>query len=753
MEPTGLRGVNQSKWTWMMTQMTRTLRLRGLPVLAVSLLLMGGLMPLASAISPGAYAQYQQAVGLEKTRDFKGAEQAYRTAIGLDPYDALCYIRLADLMARDGRRDEALTLYQQAINLNPQDPMVHLSVGQLLELKNQTAQALDHYKKVAVLNPDYAYIQLAIARTEKELGHQALAVTAYQTFLKAYPQHFDAQRELAALLLKSQQFETAAETFESMKTQHPEKFHDDLAYAVALNNADRPAEALTALKKVTTPSVTLYEQMGMAYEKLNKLPEAITAYQSAISLAPKDKYNLYLKIADLSASQNKDDATANALVAYLTHEPKNARVQSSLAQVYVRKKRYAEAVSTLNAAMANAPSDDLVFRTGVLENLGYAYQMSGNQAAAIDTYQKALQLKQNPQTELNLALAYHQQGKLEEALALYRRLLVSNPTSENLRKDTGQVLLALGDRAFEAQNHVEALQYYQDALLLGNQQEVPALLGIANTQYAQNNLDLAYMSYQRILDKAPENVTARLNKAKIDLGRRAWMPAVENLRWVAQNVPDNADAHRMLAQTYETLGDFGQAILSYQNALSLRPRETGLLLGYGNVWRQVGDLDRAEKAYRLVLEANPTHAVAHYNLGSIYNLKGQLPESVKAYQTALELNPALNDAWFGLATTQEKQKQWQQAVDSYQQFIKKSPGPSAYVSTAKDRVVLLNKVINPPKTPVVPVKTTPKASTPKALPTVTLPKTPAKVTAPVAAKPVVKASAVAKPSAQPVKKP
>lgn len=687
----------------MMIEMKLRHRLPVLPALALSLVLLGGVSQTALAIIPSAYEQYQAAVALEKKKDTKGAEQAYRTAIGLDPYDALCYIRLADLVARDGRRDEALTLYQQAANLSPQDPMIHLSMGQLLELKNQPAVALEHYKKVAVLNPSYAYVQLAIARTEKELGHQPQAVGAYQAFLKAYPQHFDAQRELAALLLKSQQFDTAAETFESMKTQHPEKFKDDLAYAVALNNADRPSEALAALKKVTTPSVTLYEQMGMAYEKLNKLPEALTAYQSAISLAPKDKYNLYLKMADLSASLNKDDATANALVSYLTHDPKNARVQSSLANVYLRKKRYGEAISTFSSALANAPSDDLAFRVGVLENLGYAYQMSGDQPHAVEYYQKALQFKQNPQTELNLALAYHKQGKLEEALALYRRLLVSNPTSENLRKDTGQVLLALGDAAFEGAHYVEALQYYQDALLLGNQQEVPALLGIANTQYAQNNLDLAYLSYQRILDKAPDNLTARLNKAKIDLGRKAWMPAIENLRWVTQNVPDNADAHKMLAQTYETLGDYGQAILSYQNALSLRPRETGLLLGYGNVWRQVGDLDRAERAYRLVLESNPNHAVAHYNLGSIYNLKGQLPESVKAYQTALGIDPGLNDAWFGLATTQEKQKQWQQAVDSYQQFIKKAPPQSAYVTTAKDRVVLLNKVLNPPKTPAKPV--------------------------------------------------
>lgn len=673
------------------------------PAVLATVVLVSSLGITAFAITSSAYDHYQKAIELEKTNDLRGAEREYRLAAALDPYDSLTYLRLAALMERNGKRDEALQLYQRALELNPKDATIHLSMAQLWEAKNQPAKALQHYKQFLNVNPQYIYAYLPMARVEKELRHFPEAIRAYQTFLNNYPKHIDAQRELASLLLVEKQFQQAADLYKSLKTSQIDKFKDDLAYGIALNNVDKSEEALAVLQSIKTPSALLYEQMGIAYEKLNNLSEAQRCYQKALELAPKEKYGLYLKVADIAMTLNQPDTAASALKAYLAHDPKNTKIAKSLADLYLQQKDYDLAASTYQIALNSVTSDNKEIQKTLLQNLGYAYQMQGQLDKAIDIYEKALLLEHNQQIMINLALAHHQQGNYLKALELYRKLLVADPQSLTLRKDMGQVLLALGDQSFGKQDYNGAINYYQDALLLGDTDEAPALLGLANTQYALKNYQMAYTLYQRVLDKDPDNLLARLNKAQLDLNQKNYIQALDNLRSIIAKKPDFFDAYRLLAQTHEGLGDYGQAITYYQKALELNPKNTQLLIGYGNAWRQVGNLDRAQQAYEMARTESPQNAMLRYNLGSVYNQKNNLDASLQEYREAIKLNPTFVDPYYGMGVTLEKQKKLEEALATYQQFLEKAPVTSSYRPFAKERVEVLRKTLN--KQPVPAPKT------------------------------------------------
>jgi tetratricopeptide (TPR) repeat protein len=668
----------------------RRIAFRNVVAITVPLVMM---MASAHAMIPSAFQHYERAIQLEALKDYRGAEQEYRLALAMDPYDSMTYLKLAYILERDDKLNEAAQLYQKALEINPKDVMIRLSIAQIWERKAQPAKALAEYQEILKGNPEYRYVFLSMARTEKALGHHDEAVANYQQFTQAYPKHFDAQRELAALLFSDKKYDKAAEAYQSLKSMNEGKFKDDLAYGISLNNADKSAEALAVFQKIQTPSAVLFEQMGTSLEKLNRLTEASNAYLKAIGISPQEKNELYLKVADIAMSQNRSTDAVEALKTYLKLHPENAKVQKSLADLYLQQKDFASAAPLYQNALTRLPESEKTFRSDAYRNLGYAYQMQDNLSKAAETYEQALTLEDDHQTRLNLALAYHKQGQYTKAAELYRKILVNDPASLTVKKDLGQVLLALGDESFKKQDYKTAMDRYQDAFLLGSAEEVPALLGMANAQYALKNYTVAYTTYQRILEKDPENMIARMNKAQLDIDQKNYMPALENLRWIVERKPDNLDAFTLLAKTHEGLGDYGQALVYYKKALELQPKEASLLIGYGNAWRQVGDLDRAQQAYEMARVETPGDPMVRYNLGSIYNMRDKLDASLQEYKTAIQLNPQFIEPYYGMGTTFEKQKKLNEAIEVYQQFVEKAPPTSSYLPLAKERIEFLKKSV------------------------------------------------------------
>ena len=72
-----------------------------------------------SGAKPAAAAQLQKGNALFAARDFAGAEQAFREAIGADPAFAEAHYNLALTLDRAGHQGEAKKHYIEAANLAP----------------------------------------------------------------------------------------------------------------------------------------------------------------------------------------------------------------------------------------------------------------------------------------------------------------------------------------------------------------------------------------------------------------------------------------------------------------------------------------------------------------------------------------------------------------------------------------------------------------------------------------------------------
>ena len=78
------------------------------------------------------------------------AADAFRLALGVDPFHVRANNNLAALLARQGKREEAAERYRQVLASDPQHQAARLGLGQLLAAMGRPRQAIEHLQMLLV---------------------------------------------------------------------------------------------------------------------------------------------------------------------------------------------------------------------------------------------------------------------------------------------------------------------------------------------------------------------------------------------------------------------------------------------------------------------------------------------------------------------------------------------------------------------------------------------------------------------------
>lgn len=108
--------------------------------------------------------------------------------------------------------------------------------------------------------------------------------------------------------------------------------------------------------------------------------------------------------------------------------------------------------------------------------------------------------------------------------------------------------------------------------------------------------------------------------------------------------------------------EYEQAIVSYQRAQELSPREARAFYGIGNVYADLYCHDSAIEAYRKSLDLKKDYVEALIGLGYAYAGKERYDEAERQFRKALELKQGSADANIGLARIFMMQGKYEEAV-------------------------------------------------------------------------------------------
>ena len=279
---------------------------------------------------------------------------------------------------------------------------------------------------------------------------------------------------------------------------------------------------------------------------------------------PKDKielFNLITRARDLSRHDNNADEAVKSLLEVTRQDPKVIDAWFMLGNEYYRRRQFTQAIESYKQALALKSDYDLVV--------------------------------------INMANAYRQLGKDDEALVGYRRFMELDPRNAQIRYEAAQILLDGGKLA-------EARTQLEEALKLQ-----PSMAA------ARNALGIV------ALKSGDATQAEREIRSAIDLKA------------------DVRLAHFNLALLAEQRGDLSAAVEEYKREIELYPTSYKAEFNLGRLYEQIGDVPAQLEAYRKAIDINPNFAEGHLFLAKLYlDLNQTLDEAVRLARKGLELGPS-----------------------------------------------------------------------------------------------------------------
>jgi tetratricopeptide (TPR) repeat protein len=299
----------------------------------------------------------------------------------------------------------------------------------------------------------------------------------------------------------------------------------------------------------------------------------------------------------------------------------------------------------------------------------------------------------------NEGLRLYHEGKGDEALALFRKVVEINPNDGEAWVYIGTILLSKKDfdgaiNALEkglAQSlpgHIAALGWVNlgVAFQLGRKDIAKAIEAYERAiafkpdlPEAHYNLLLAHLTQNNFAEAVkvgerafsvmgkllkPEQVQATFDKA-LELLTRDYDKALELLRSMAQQQLPRPEFHWLMGQAYDGLKQFSRAALFYAQAAALAPQVARYHLAFGQALRQMKRLSEAAKVLERATSLDNRDAFALTLLGITYAELGRWQEAAITLRRAVEIDPQNFDARATLATVYERLGQINQAMQEY----------------------------------------------------------------------------------------
>jgi len=291
----------------------------------------------------------------------------------------------------------------------------------------QAAAALDeqmtarlYLEKAVNLNPSYLDGYAKLADIYAKQRDYAAAAAAYKKMTELDASRADAFYGMGSVLMRQTKFKEAAEALEK---------------AVALNVASKEVQF----------------DLGTAYEELQEFDKAAGAYEKFIALDPAVTWNAYLRLGICRTKLGQFDAAIASFLEAQKAQPKDIKVNFSLAEAYEKAGQPEKAEAVYNILAEINPAEAKTYHRQSFR----IYDAAGKYERAITPAKKVIDLE--PKNEMNyyyLGLTSFKLQRYDEAVAAFQQGLAVKP-------DFAHAWFQIGSAYFNKKNFKEAAAAYK----------------------------------------------------------------------------------------------------------------------------------------------------------------------------------------------------------------------------------------------------------------------------------------------------
>jgi tetratricopeptide (TPR) repeat protein len=587
------------------------------------------------------------------------AIEEYKKALNADPGSPQLHSALAELYFRTGRVRDAESTARALLKTTPDDIDAHKLLGRIY-----LRQLGDGQNAVSSASPAGNALEQAIGEFEKIVSLQPKSVEDHMVLGQLYTVKHDPKK--------------AEEQFKIAQAIEPDSEEVVLNLARLYAESGDLPHSVKVLEAVPVSDRTpkMEFALGASYDQLKQTKDAVAAYQRAADMEPGDA-RTQAALAQALLADNQLDAALKQFNELADADPEDVSSLVRICEIQRRQQKYEDALATIRKARKKDPNSlEAGYNEGLLLDVLSRYD------EAAQVYEKMVELtshangaytteeKNNRGIFLErLGAIYHEQSKVDEAIATYQKLIDMGGESA-VRGYQGQV-----DTYRDAKQTDKAVEVSRKAVE-ANPKDRDLKLILAGELIDQGKVDEGLTLAKGLLDNSAEDRQILLALGQMYVRVRRWKDAEDTFNKASTLTTKKEDRIYLLflrGELAERQKHFEPAEQFFRQALELDPGNTMTLnyLGYMLADRGVR-LPEALKMIRKAVEAEPMNGAyldslgwAYFKMGEFELAEDNLRRAVERDQSDPTVHEHLGDLYEKTGRIRQAAAQWELSLAQY----------------------------------------------------------------------------------------
>jgi tetratricopeptide (TPR) repeat protein len=260
-----------------------------------------------------ASAHHNLGVVLHRLHKLDDASACFRKAIEIYPSYALAHYGLGAVLLDQRKLDDAIACFETVINLNRYDAAAHYSLGNALRDQGKLDDAIAEYRKAIAIDPRYSYAHHnlgVVLFRQKKLDE---AIAEYRKAIAFDPNNAFAHYNLGVALSQQNKLDEAITEYRTAVAIDPKYLNAHYHLGNALRNQGKLDEAIAEYRKASAlgpQHLGVHYNLANACARLGRWEEALATMDKVAELAPADPWHpykaaaLHLRAGDLAGYRN-----------------------------------------------------------------------------------------------------------------------------------------------------------------------------------------------------------------------------------------------------------------------------------------------------------------------------------------------------------------------------------------------------------------------------------------------------------------
>ncbi|KAG2160230.1 TPR-like protein [Suillus bovinus] len=376
--------------------------------------------------------------------------------------------------------------------------------------------------------------------------------------------------------------------------------------ATASNGVVPPQSSV--IHKLAVANEQTWLLIGRVAEQMGDLEHAITAYENALRHNPMSLSGL-TQVAGIARIKENYPKAVEYFQRVLQLQEDNGEVWSALGHCYLMQDDLQKAYSAYQQALYLLPNPKedpkLWYGIGILYDRYGSLDHAEEAFASVLKMDKELDFDKANEILFRLGIIYKQQGKYEESLTCFDRIL-RNPPSPLAHAD---IWFQIGHVYEQQKDHVRAKDAYERVVA-------------DNPGHAKVLQQLGWLYHQDGSSFQNQEL------------------AIQYLTKSLEADPSDAQSWYLLGRAYMAGQKYNKAYEAYQQAVYRDGRNPTFWCSIGVLYFQINQFRDALDAYSRAIRINPYISEVWFDLGSLYeSCNNQISDAIDAYARASELDP------------------------------------------------------------------------------------------------------------------